>query len=42
MDVHLDKDLRVPENRMYSLSTCQLIPAKENTAAARNKRWGKA
>lgn len=41
-DVHLDKDLRVPENRMYSLSTCQFISAKENVDAARNKRWGKA
>ena len=42
MDMHLDKDLRVPENRMYSLSTCQFIPAKDNLDAARNKRWGKA
>ena len=41
-DVHLDKDLRVPENRMYSLKTCQFISAKENTDAARAKRWGKA
>lgn len=39
-DVHLDKDLRVPENRMYSLHTCQFIPAKVNTDAARAKRWG--
>lgn len=42
LDVHLDKDLRVPENRMYSLSTCQFIPTKDNIDAARNKRWGKA
>lgn len=41
-DVHLDKDLRVPENRMYSLQTCQFISAIENTTHARNKRWGKA
>lgn len=41
-DVHLDKDLRVPENRMYSLQTCQFVSAKDNTDAARNKRWGKA
>lgn len=41
-DVHLDKDLRVPENRTYSLSTCQFIPAIENTGAARSKRWGKS
>lgn len=41
-DVHLDKDLRVPEKRMYSLQTCQFIPAIENTTAARHKRWGTA
>ena len=41
-DVHLDKDLRVPENRMYSLQTCQFISALENTTHARNKGWGKA
>lgn len=41
-DVHLDKDIRVSENRMYSLQTCQFIPAGLNTAHARNKRWGKA
>lgn len=39
-DVHLDKDLRVLGNRTYSLSTCQFVPALENTTAARNKRWG--
>ena len=40
-DVHLDKDLRIDGNRVYSLSACQFVPAKVNEAAARNKRWGK-
>lgn len=40
-DVHLDKDLRVPENRVYSLQTCQFVSAIDNTTHARNKRWGK-
>lgn len=41
VDVHFDKDLRVPENRMYSLQTCWFISSKENTGAARTKRWAK-
>ena len=40
-DVHLDKDLRIDGNRVYSLSACQFVPAKVNETAARNKRWGK-
>lgn len=38
-DVCLDKDLRAPESRIYSLNTCQFIPANENVAAGQVKRW---
>lgn len=40
-DVHLDKDLRIDGNRVYSLAACQFVSASVNTAAARDKRWGK-
>ena len=30
MDVHLDKDLRVPGSRTYGLDTCWFIPATAN------------
>lgn len=40
-NVHLDKDTLIPNNRVYSLKTCQFIDADLNTAHARNKRWGK-
>lgn len=41
-DVHLDKDILVPENRKYSLQTCQFVPSEVNEAHARDKRWAKA
>lgn len=38
-NVHLDKDIRVPGNREYSLNTCAFVPASENIADAGRRRW---
>lgn len=38
-NVHLDKDTRVKNNRLYSKDTCQFIPARENVVEALNRRW---
>jgi hypothetical protein len=32
---HLDKDIRIPGNRIYGPNFCQFIPADENLRAAR-------
>lgn len=39
-DVHLDKDIRVSGNKVYSLSTCMFVSAYENMSDASNRRWG--
>jgi len=38
--MHLDKDIRVPGNRVYSRDTCLFVPAEDNLADAANRRWG--
>lgn len=38
--LHLDKDLRVPGNRVYSRDTCMLVAPKDNLSDAANRRWG--
>ena len=36
----LDKDIRVPGNKVYSKDTCMFVDASENIAEASNRRWG--
>ena len=38
-DYVLDKDTKVPGNRIYSLDTCKFISSKENIADALDRRW---
>lgn len=38
-NVHLDKDIRVPGNRVYSRDTCMFVDAAVNLADASNRRW---
>lgn len=40
-NVHLDKDIRVPGNREYSLSACSFVPAHENIRDSASRRWSK-
>lgn len=38
--VHLDKDIKVPGNTVYSLRTCMFVSQYENVSDASNRRWG--
>lgn len=35
----LDKDIRFPGNKIYSLGTCRFVTREENVAAAMSSRW---
>lgn len=39
-DVHLDKDIRVPGNKVYSLRTCSFVSAHDNVMDCLKRRWG--
>ena len=39
--MHLDKDIRVPGSKVYSLSTCTFVSAKLNMSDASNRRWAR-
>lgn len=38
-EVHLDKDIKIQGNRIYSTETCLLVTLKENIVAAKAKRY---
>ena len=38
--MHLDKDLRIPGNRVYSRDTCSFVTPTVNMVDAANRRWG--
>lgn len=40
-NLHLDKDMRVPGNRVYSMDTCAFITESANLQDASNRRWAK-
>ena len=40
-DVHLDKDIKIPGNRTYSVFACQFVPATVNVAESQKRRWAK-
>lgn len=39
-DVHFDKDIRIPGNKLYSLRACSFVTPFENMSDASNRRWG--
>ena len=39
-NVHLDKDILVPGNKVYSRDTCAFVPAFVNIQDSANRRWG--
>lgn len=40
-DMHLDKDIKVKGNRVYSLETCMFVTAFENHSECQKRRWRK-
>ena len=38
-DYVLDKDTKIPGNKVYSLDTCRFIASSDNIADALNRRW---
>ena len=40
--MHLDKDIRVPGNLVYSVETCTFVSAAENVQDCLKRRWAKA
>ncbi len=37
--MHLDKDIHVPGNKVYSLNTCQFVTGSENVSESSSRRW---
>lgn len=38
-DMHLDKDIKVPGNTVYSADTCMFVTAHDNESDGSNRRW---
>lgn len=40
-NIHLDKDIKVKGNKVYSKDTCMFVSANENIVDSLNRRWSK-
>lgn len=40
-DVHLDKDILIPGNKVYSAVACRFVPASENIRDSSVRRWAR-